>query len=541
LVGPRREREWRRDERVRRGRRRWRIPFIPSSKRRAFRGRCARAAVVALALGAFLPAAARGAVTEDNDTESTSQNPPHPVLRTFLGELAFLTLQGAWYWGHQEHSESEIDADSWSTWRGKLFSLRYFRFDNDHFNTNAVGHPISGLISYQIARGSGLGVGGSMLATVASSTAWKYFGESNQKLSINDLVITPASGWVLGEASYRLGSFFADGAPTLANCIGALVFSPVATLTEAPVCRGRRRDPPFDRFGLSRRTWHRLAVEVGLARAVFDGEDARTETTLGLGARIVAHAYHQRPGRGATTAKPGQWSTLGARWMLDGSSLTGASLHADTLVIGRYFREYGDVAGPSGEPDGRGLLLGLGSSFDYDGRQLPTILDRTLALGLLGPRVELEARRGRFALRATLAASYGFAMVTSLAWAQAAADFAGVVVKSELASQGYYFGQGLLTFAALEAELGDFRLRLDGRGQDLWSFNSADDHQSQIQNNFALHDTQAFLSATGALQPSGGPFRLTIELDDIVRDSRLPGTVVRSSEHRIIGAAALVF
>ena len=56
-------------------------------------------------------------------------------------------------------SESEIDADAWSTWRGKLFSLQYFTFDQDRFNTNAVGHPIAGLIYYQIARGSGLGVG----------------------------------------------------------------------------------------------------------------------------------------------------------------------------------------------------------------------------------------------------------------------------------------------------------------------------------------------------------------------------------------------
>ncbi len=187
------------------------------------------------------------------------------------------------------------------------------------------------------------------------------------------------------------------------------------------------------------------------------------------------------------------------------------------------------------------MLLGLASSFDYDGRQLPTILDRTLALGLLGPTVKLEARRGRLALRATLAASYGFAMVTSLAWAQAAADFAGVVVKSELVSEGYYFGQGLLTLATLEAELGNVRLRLDGRGQDIWSFNSADDNQAQLQNNFPLHDTQAFLSASGSLQPSGGPFRLTMEFDDILRDSRLPGTVVKSNEQRIIGSAALVF
>jgi Domain of unknown function (DUF3943) len=495
-----------------------------------------------LALATFLRAApSRGAVTQENDTEATSKNPPHPVLRALLGEFAFLTLQGAWYWGHQEPSESEIDADGWPTWRTKLFSTRYLTFDQDHFNTNAVGHPIAGLVYYQIARGSGLGAGASFLATAAASTAWKYFGEVNQKVSINDLIVTPAAGWVLGEASYRLGSFFSDGEPSLANCVGALVFSPVATLTESPVCRSRQREPPFDRLGFSRQTWHRLYTELGTARAVIDGGEAQTETIFGLGARITAHAFYQRAGRGASTARPGQWTSLGARWLMDSGTIDGVAVHADSLVIGRYFRDYGEISGASGEPDGRGLLLGLGSSFDYDARKLPAVFDRTLAVGLGGPMVELRARRGRLAVRATLAASYGFAQVTSLAWAEAASEFAGVAVKSELQTQGYYFAQGLLTFAALEAELGDVRLRFDGRGQNLWSFNSADDHQSQIQNNFALHDAQAFLTAGAALQPFGGPVRLSVDLDDILRQSHIPGTVVTSSEHRIGGSAMLVF
>jgi hypothetical protein len=78
--------------------------------------------------------------------------------------------------------------------------------------------------------------------------------------------------------------------------------------------------------------------------------------------------------------------------------------------------------------------------------------------------------------------------------------FAGETVKSEVRLQAYYFAQGLLTFATLEAKLGNFRLRLDGRGQNLWPFNSADDHQSQSQNNVSLHDTQAVLTTSAALQ-----------------------------------------
>jgi len=295
---------------------------------------------VALSLATLLPATtSRAAVNEENDTESPSRNPPRPYLRVVLGELTFLILQGAWYWGHQEHSDSEISVGSWSTWQDKLFSTKYFTFDQDHFNTNAVGHPVAGLVYYQIARGSGLNVFGSFLATVAASTAWKYFGESNQKVSINDLVVTPAAGWVLGEVTYRLGSFFADGEPSFTNCVGALLFSPVATLTEPPVCRSRRHDPPFDQLGFSKRTWHRLLVELGVANAVIDGGDSHPETTFGLGAEITAHSFYQRPGWGASTAWPGHWSAVSARWLMDSGSIDGVAFNAEALIVGRYYRK----------------------------------------------------------------------------------------------------------------------------------------------------------------------------------------------------------
>ena len=156
---------------------------------------------------------ARAAVLRDADPESESAGPEHPYLRVVLGELAFLGLQSAWYWGHQEPSESEVPAFTWSTWRTELFSDRYFVFDHDRFNTNAIGHPVAGTIYYQIARGNGLGVGASFLTTVAASTLWKYFGEPNQKLSTNDLIVTPLAGLVIGEATYRLAGCLPTESP----------------------------------------------------------------------------------------------------------------------------------------------------------------------------------------------------------------------------------------------------------------------------------------------------------------------------------------
>jgi hypothetical protein len=56
-----------------------------------------------------------------------------------------------------------------------------------------------------------MSVGESFLASFLSTVAWKYFGEWNQVHSINDLVMSPAAGWVIGEATYRVGRWFAAG------------------------------------------------------------------------------------------------------------------------------------------------------------------------------------------------------------------------------------------------------------------------------------------------------------------------------------------
>ena len=325
--------------------------------------------------------------------------------------------------------------------------------------------------------------------------------------------------------------------------MGAALFSPVAALNDAPVCHGRRRGDAFDGHGFSRRIWHRLYFELGASRTSFDDAPGaeRDETNFGLAARITSHALYRQPGSGNSTARPGQWTDLAARWLTDGRSISGAFVHADSLVLGRYWRAYGDSIGSSGEPDGHGLLLGMGSSFDYDGRSLPSVWDRTLAVGLLGPMVEVAARRGRLAMRATVAASYGFAQVTSLAYVVAAPEFANVIIKTELKNLGYYYAQGLLTFTELEAELADVRLTLDGRTQSFWSIDFRDDQQAMLQNNFSLSDTRIFLSAMLSWQPLGGPIRLASVFEDVIRDSSLLGYVVHSNERRVVGLLSLVF
>ena len=212
------------------------------------------------------------------------------------------------------------------------------------------------------------------------------------------------------------------------------------------------------------------------------------------------------------------------RGLLNNGAVRGAYLNIDSLVVGRYFRDYGDLDTTGRGVDGHGALVGLGSLYDYDVRELPFAWDRTATVGILGPVAEIETRRGLVALRARLAVAYAFGQITSLAYARVKAAFDDVIIKSELKDHGYYYAQGIVYDGEAELEVGDFRLAFGGRGGTYWSFDSRDTNQSQIQNNFSLRDTRLFLRTAASLQPGGGPVRIAIELDDDIRESSIPGS-----------------
>jgi hypothetical protein len=518
---------------------RWEICGLARGSGRSFLASVAFLVVLAAsgrAAPAPLPPSAVTPIPADDDTSLPPPIPRHPLALTLGEEFAVLALQGVWYWGHSRYG-SEGKDPTVENFFSSLISDD-FVLEDDTFRTNGVGHPISGAFAYQVARGNGMTVAQSFLASFLSAVAWKYFGEWNQTHSTNDLIISPAAGWVIGEATYRVGRLFAAGEPGVFNCIGAAALSPFAALNGSSVCGFRRAD--HSPSGVSLPTWHRLAAEIGPSITTFDGKDARTGVVIGVGALIRANARYRSPGSGSSTAWPGQWSSVRARVLVENAAIQGTTFDADALVIGRYVRRYADTGGASGDPDGWGALLGLSSSFDYDGRDLPIGSDRTAAAGLLGPTIELSARRGPLELRAWLVATYAFSQVTSLAYAQAAASFGGADLKAVLQRRGYYYAQGPVSRAALEGRIGIVRLGVEGRMSNYWSIDSGYSNQSAIDDNFSLRDTRIFTRAIASVQPLGGPLRLALEWDQDLRESRIPGTVVRSNERRFLASLALV-
>lgn len=457
------------------------------------------------------------------------RKPPPSYFRTAVEELAFLGVQTAWYWGHDWSGNEKF---SWANWRTRLTDYHDLVLDDDKFRTGAVGHPLAGTGYYLIARGNGFGVVTSALITVLASTTWQFFSEWNEKPASNDLLVTPAAGWIIGEASHQLGSYFLDQEPGLINCAGAALFSPVATINDAHACRFGQRG------ARAVRRWHRIDLEAGTQHAVFDTGAALTEARFGASAQLTTHGKYQRPGEGSSLARPGQWTTLATDWAVGQSNVQGIFFHADSIALGDYWRRFGELT-EAGPPRGWGRLLAAGGSFDYTSRLLPRLLnDRVMSAGLLGPMFELTGRWDAVELRARAAAYYGFAQVTSLAYPRLAGSLENQFIRTVLRQQGYYYAQALLPSAEVDARYGQFRLKLLGRGGEYWSFNFDDTHQAQLTDHFSLHDARLYTAISLAMQPGAGPLRVAVEFATALWDSSLLGQTVTAREETV---AASVF
>jgi hypothetical protein len=89
-----------------------------------------------------------------------------------------------------------------------------FEWDKDTIWTNHIGHPYHGVIHYSIARSNNLSIPESALFSLFGSFHWEVFLETRGDLdnppSINDLMLNPLGGILLGELLLKASDLVID-------------------------------------------------------------------------------------------------------------------------------------------------------------------------------------------------------------------------------------------------------------------------------------------------------------------------------------------
>lgn len=484
-----------------------------------------RRAVAAFVLGAILAVAAPARADDDD-----ADDEPSPVafvyttpvdknyLRAVSETFGALIFGYVWYLYTTSNAADWDMSYSWGSLKAKLVGDAV-RFDTNRYDTNMIAHPVSGWAFYVGGRSNRVNVLEATIFSAVASTLWETIGELREQASVNDLVVTPIGGAVLGEAATQLGAFFDRSRRSWLTELLGIVFDPLKKAHDFVDGASPARSPEVDGLGFSADEGHAFDVAVG------GGVTRQSKATRPLDAdwRIAAHAELANvPGWHRTGRRSGY--TLDANFtFVDLETTSSRAGLSDVRFLSRvapvaYYRV--DIERePGGPPRGSRWYLGATAGFDYDyhvwDRGTPGIDDRISSVHLGGADVRYEAFFGSgLRLRASLHAHPGFAAVTSGTtrdYLQRGGDPGRL--PSVAREQMYYYGWSVDVASSVELAAERWGVGAMTQLDTYRGVDGLDRRPETVHDPVRLADERVFARAAAWVAPVRG-LRVSVALDE---------------------------
>lgn len=101
-------------------------------------------------------------------------------------------------------------------------------FDHDKWYINYIGHPYQGTVFYNAVRSQNAKMWQSALFTLGQVYVWEYVIEAGlEQPSIQDLIVTPISGILLGEGIHRATMAMAKNGFTWYEATAVVILNPM--------------------------------------------------------------------------------------------------------------------------------------------------------------------------------------------------------------------------------------------------------------------------------------------------------------------------
>ncbi len=513
--------------------------------RGAVRGGLAGVGALALVLGARDARAQepKEATPDDSAFQYTTRGEPH-YIRAAL-EVGLVLGLGSLQYGMEQGNSTDWDLNyDWPSFRSKLTGDGV-SFDTNRFDTNMLTHPVSGLLYYWAARGNRLPIYTAALYSFAGSTLWEYVGELREKVSINDMIVTPLAGVSVGESFAQLGGYFDRGRKNVLTGSLAWLFGAPKRLHDAIDGDIPAESDDTDALGFSRAAGH--AFELGAGGGATRQSTSKViygDARFRLRTHLVNIPEYNYPTRASRFFHDGNVSTIEADTTVSSAGLTDLWLNAEVAPLGWYEQSF--VEGPDHALVGSRWFIGMTVGFDYAlhdyDRTEPTSLDQISTVYAAGVRLE-HARTfpSGFQVRTNLDVHPSFGAVRSLAiddYFVHATSLASLptVVREE----SYYYAWGATVGGEVEARYRGLRLGGSGRVDGFTSIDGFDRYPDRVSHVESLHDRRASLRGWTGLALYG-PLEVSVELVKRFRDGAVASAFTHREELSLSSLASVVF
>jgi hypothetical protein len=340
------------------------------------------------------------------------------------------------------------------------FNGSAWRLDNNSLPVNFIAHPLMGGAVYSIARANhhypATAFGYSFLA----SFLWEFVLEFKEKVSINDVIVTPGTAVPIGEFFYKLGIYLDTAAnPSTGTAIAQWSLGTGVAFDRALDGRPAPRVLTRDSLGLSRAIWHSFELRSGVDLVTTPGTPTAVRPHVGFRGKLVTIPGYLRAGYVARSFYKAEVSDFDIAVEASEHG-AGLAMSADTLLAG-YHQQ--DIVASEHRPHGHAVTVGTSMAFRYlqskanDYAQfrdaaappqpswehhVPKTAEQFSAFHMPGPAVDWHLLAGDVSLSVSGRVHPDFAGIGAPAFYDWAAANPREKGKHILHRQGYFYGWG---------------------------------------------------------------------------------------------------
>jgi len=450
---------------------------------------------------------------------------PHH-LRSFVELGTGLGLGLGGYWVFRNDNVTDWDNPQLA----KRVNGSAWVFDNNGLGVNFLGHPAWGSLTYSFARANHQSVAGAFGYSFLFSFIWEFVIEFKEKVSINDVIVTPGAALPVGEFFYKLGLYLDTGHE------GSSSVQALRWLLGTGVALDRKLDgraPPhverYDNLGFSREMWHEFSAEYGVLAIGSPAESSYARYFADVSARLVSLRGYGRAGSFARGFHGAEISDL---TLVSEASRYGGGLlvEADTVLAGYHAQNIERVAHVD---RGRSVTVGTGIGYEYfrssanryatveQAVSLPrpdlgshTPIDREQFAALDLPGVAADFRDlgawGSFDLSSRLEPSFGgLGAAAFYDWTAANPDEQS---KHVLHKHGYFYGWGGSLRLRARLAMGAWRAGFELKYAAYQSLDGRDRFQERVTDDVrASGDVLRYVGSLG-VAPGSGAVNIALKL-----------------------------